>query len=129
MKQISLVSLFVKDVDAAIEFYRDKLGFLVAEDVPFGAQQRWVTLRLPDDQRVSLTLKLAQTAEERALVGKQAASSPLLGIVTDNCISEYQRMKKAGVKFHGEPKVESYGTGVTLEDLYGNRIYMNQEPQ
>ena len=128
MKRISLVSLFVEDVDAAIAFYRDKLGFLVAEDVPFGPQ-RWVTLRLPDDELVSLTLKLAGTDEERALVGRQAGSSPLLGIVTDDCMGEYQRMKKAGVRFHGEPKVEPYGTGVTLDDLYGNRIYMNQEPK
>jgi hypothetical protein len=41
---------------------------------------------------------------------------------------EYRRMKSAGVTFHGEPKVEPYGTGVTLEDLYGNKINMNQEP-
>ena len=37
-------------------------------------------------------------------------------------------MKQLGVKFHGEPEVHPYGTGVLLEDLYGNRIFMNQEP-
>ncbi len=47
----------------------------------------------------------------------------------DDCLGEYVRMKGAGVKFHGEPQVQPYGTGVTLEDLYGNRIYMNQEPK
>jgi extradiol dioxygenase family protein len=100
----------------------------VAEDLPFGPQ-RWVTLRLPDDELASINLTPAKTTEEKALVGKQAASTPFLGIVTDDCMREYERMKKAGVKFHGEPKVEPYGTGVTLEDLYGNRIYMNQEPE
>jgi len=127
MKRISLLSLYVEDQDAAIDFYRNKLGFVVAEDLPFGPQ-RWVTLRLPDDDVASITLKLARTDEERALVGKQAGSSPFFGMVTDDCMSEYERMKKAGVKFHGEPRVEPYGTGVTLEDLYGNKIYMNQEP-
>jgi hypothetical protein len=34
-------------------------------------------------------------------------------------------MKKAG---HGEPQVLPYGTSVTLEDLYGNQIYLNEEP-
>ena len=48
MKRISLVTLFVKDYDAAIAFYTGKLGFVVAEDVPFGAR-RWVTIRLPED--------------------------------------------------------------------------------
>jgi catechol 2,3-dioxygenase-like lactoylglutathione lyase family enzyme len=127
MKRLSLLSVFVKDQDEAIEFYTSKLGFLLAEDVPFGPQ-RWVTIRLPDDEVVSLTLKLAKTDEERALVGRQAGSQPILGIVTDDCMSEYRRMKAAGVKFHGEPEVQPYGTGVMLEDLYGNQIYMNQEP-
>jgi catechol 2,3-dioxygenase-like lactoylglutathione lyase family enzyme len=128
MKRISLLSVYVKDQDAAIDFYTKKLGFVVAEDVPFGSQ-RWVTLRLPDDEVTSVTLNLAETDEDRRLVGKQGGSQPLFGIVTDNCLTEYRRMKDAGVRFHGEPVVEPYGTGVTLEDLYGNKIYMNQEPK
>ena len=126
MKRLSLLSVYVKDQDAAIEFYK-KLGFTVAEDVPFGTQ-RWVTLRLPDDEVVSLTLNVAETPEDQALVGKQGGSQLFFGIVTDDCLREYRRMKEAGVKFHGEPQVQPYGTGVTLEDLYGNKIYLNQEP-
>jgi catechol 2,3-dioxygenase-like lactoylglutathione lyase family enzyme len=127
MKRISLLSVYVKNQDAAIEFYTSKLGFSVAEDVPYGPQ-RWVTLRLPDDEVVSITLNLAETDEDRVLVGKQGGSQPLFGIATDDCMNEYRRMKNAGVKFHGEPQVQPYGTGVTLEDLYGNKIYLNQEP-
>ena len=127
MKRMSIVGVYVEDQDAAIEFYTRKLGFVLAEDVPFGPQ-RWVTLRLPDDDVVSLTLNLAVSDGDRALVGKQGGSQPFFGIVTDDCMGEYQRMKKAGVKFHGEPQVMPYGTGVTLEDLYGNQIYLNEEP-
>ncbi|HMF12978.1 MAG TPA: VOC family protein [Gemmataceae bacterium] len=127
MKRLSLLGVYVKNQDDAIEFYTNKLGFNLAEDVPFG-HQRWVTLRLPDDDVVSLTLNLAETDDDRALIGKQGGSQPFFGIVTDDCMREYRRMKDAGVKFHGEPKVQPYGTGVTLEDLYGNKIYMNQEP-
>ena len=127
MKRISLLSVYVKNQDAAIEFYTNKLGFILVEDVPLGPE-RWVTLRLPDDEVVSVSLNMANTDEDRALIGKQGGSQPFFGIVTDDCLSEYRRMKNAGVKFHGEPKVEPYGTGVTLEDLYGNKIYMNQEP-
>ena len=82
----------------------------------------------PEDESVAISLNLAETQEEMALVGKQGAAKPFLGIVTDDCLADYRRMKDVGVKFHGEPKVEPYGTGVTLEDLYGNRIYLNQEP-
>ena len=48
--------------------------------------------------------------------------------VIDDCLREYGRMKDAGVQFRGEPQVQPYGTGVLLEDLYGNKIYLNQAP-
>jgi catechol 2,3-dioxygenase-like lactoylglutathione lyase family enzyme len=127
MKRLSLLSVYVEDLDAAIEFYTKKLGFVVTEDVPF-EPQRWVTLRLPDDEVVSLTLKLPASDEDRALLGRQGGSAPFFAILTDDCVSEFRRMKDAGVTFHGEPQVQPYGTGVSLEDLYGNKIYMNQEP-
>ncbi len=127
MKRISLLNLLVKDQDAAIAFYR-KLGFVVVEDVPFGPK-RWVTLRLPDDDVLSIALNLAESEEDRALVGRQAGSQPLFAMVTDDCLGEYRRMKEAGVPFHGEPQVQPYGTGVLLEDLYGNKIYLNEEPR
>jgi len=128
MKRVSVVTVFVKDYDAAIEFYTRKLGFTLVEDVPYGPR-RWVTLRLPDDNVVSISLNLADTDEDQALIGKQGGSHPFLGIETDDCMADYQRMKDAGVNFHGEPQVQPYGTGVTLEDLYGNKIYLNQEPK
>ena len=127
MKQMSLVSLLVKDYDQTIEFYTKKLGFVVAEDLPFG-EKRWVTLKLPDNRESVLALGLAETNEDLALVGRQGGSTPFFGILTDDCLGEYNRMKNLGVRFHSEPRVEPYGTGVTLEDLYGNKIYMNQEP-
>jgi catechol 2,3-dioxygenase-like lactoylglutathione lyase family enzyme len=128
MKRISLVTVFVKDYDAAIEFYTRKLGFELVEDVPYGPK-RWVTLRLPDDDVLSISLNLADTDEDQALIGKQGGSHPFFGIVTDDCMTDYRRMKDEGVKFLGEPQVQPYGTGVTLEDLYGNKIYLNQEPK
>jgi catechol 2,3-dioxygenase-like lactoylglutathione lyase family enzyme len=127
MKQMSLLTLIVKDYDRAIDFYTKKLGFAVAEDVPFGAR-RWVTLRLPDSRETAVSLSLAETDEDAALVGRQGGSFPLFGVLTDDCMAAYRRMRDLGVKFHGEPQAEPYGTGVLLEDLYGNKIYLNQEP-
>lgn len=127
MMQISLLNVLVKNQDAAIEFYTRQLGFSVVEDVPFGPK-RWVTLRLPDDRTLSIALNSAESEADQAMVGKQAGSQPLFSIATDDCLGEYSRMKAAGVRFHGEPQVQPYGTGVLLEDLYGNKIYLNQDP-
>jgi len=125
MKRISLLNVLVEDQDRALAFYRDQLGFTVAEDLPFG-EQRWITLRAADDTTVALSLNLAK-GDDKKLVGRQGGSQPLFGIATDDCAGDYARMKKLGVRFHGEPQVQPYGTGVLLEDLYGNKIYLNEE--
>ena len=127
MNKLSLISLIVKDYDAAVEFYTGKLGFEVAEDAAFG-DRRWITLNLPNTRESALNFELAKSKDDEALVGKQAGSFPLLGLGTDDCLGDYQRMKGLGVKFHGEPTTGPWGTGVLFEDLYGNKIFMSQEP-
>jgi catechol 2,3-dioxygenase-like lactoylglutathione lyase family enzyme len=127
MNKIKIFGLLVNDYDAAIQFYTQKLGFEVVEDVSFG-EDRWITLSFPGDHGVALSLQLAKTAEDKALVGKQAGSYPLLGLETLDCYADYNRMKDIGVKFQGEPESGPWGTGVLLDDLYGNKIFMNQEP-
>jgi len=77
---------------------------------------------------VSLNLEIARTDEEKALVGRQAAWQPLFSLNTDNCMRDHAELKHRGVKFEGEPKVMPYGTGVMMQDLYGNKIYLNQDP-
>jgi len=32
------------------------------------------------------------------------------------------------VTFDGKPQTIPYGTGVTLNDLYGSKIYLNEDP-
>jgi len=127
MDQLKLFSVVVEDYDAAIQFYTRKLGFEVAEDAAFG-DNRWITLKLPQTPDSNLSLALAKTDEDKAIIGKQAGSFPLLGLGTVDCFGEYNRMKELGVKFHGEPQAGPWGTGVLLEDLYGNKIFMSQEP-
>jgi catechol 2,3-dioxygenase-like lactoylglutathione lyase family enzyme len=128
MNKIKIVSLLVRDYDEAIEFYSKKLGFELQEDAAFG-ESRWVTLSLPDQRDITIALELARTDDDRALVGKQGGSFAFLGMYTDDCMSDYNRMKALNVKFQGEPTSGPWGTGVLFEDLYGNRIFMSQEPQ
>ena len=127
MNKLNLIGVIVKDYDAAIEFYTHKLGFEVAEDAAF-ADQRWITLKLRNTPDSALNLALAKSKTDEALVGKQGGSFPLLGLGTDDCLGDYRQMKQLGVTFHGEPTAGPWGTGVLLEDLYGNKIFMSQEP-
>ena len=127
MHKLNLIALLVRDYDEAIQFYTQKLAFEVNEDAPFG-EDRWVTLSLPGNRDVAVALHLAKSKEDQALIGRQAGSFPLFGFGTADCVKDYNRMKALGVKFHGEPQSAPWGTGVLFEDLYGNKIYINQEP-
>jgi catechol 2,3-dioxygenase-like lactoylglutathione lyase family enzyme len=126
MKRVTLVKLFVNDQDEALEFYTTKLGFEVAEDRELGGY-RWLLVRLPDNKEFCINLEVAKTGEQKTLVGRQAADLPLFSIETDDCVSEYGALKDRGVEFEGEPEVRPYGTGVLMKDLYGNKIYINQD--
>jgi catechol 2,3-dioxygenase-like lactoylglutathione lyase family enzyme len=126
MKRVTLVKLLVNNQDEALEFYTKKLGFEVVEDNKVG-DYRWLLVRLPDNQEFCINLDVARTGEQKALVGRQAADAPLLSIETDDCIGEYKALKNRAVEFEGEPEVRPYGTGVLMKDLYGNKIYLNQD--
>jgi len=128
MNKIKIISLLVNDYDAAIQFYTEKLGFELLEDAAFG-ESRWVTLALPAQKDVTIALELAKTENDKALVGRQGGSFAFLGIDTDDCRRDYDRMKGVDVTFHGEPQGGPWGVGVLFEDLYGNKIFMSQEPR
>jgi catechol 2,3-dioxygenase-like lactoylglutathione lyase family enzyme len=127
MNKVKIITLLVLDQDAAIDFYTKKLGFALVEDKPFG-EARWVTVALPDQQDPTVALELATIPEDKAHVGKQAGNHAFLGLDTSDCIADYRRMQSLGVKFLGEPQSGPWGTGVQLEDLYGNKLFLSQEP-
>jgi catechol 2,3-dioxygenase-like lactoylglutathione lyase family enzyme len=126
MKKLSLFKVYVSDQEEALRFYVDQLGFELAEDKMLG-DYRWLLVRMPDNGEVSLNLEKARTEGEKALVGRQAAGQPLFSVSTDDCKRDYAELASRGVKFEGEPKVMPYGTGVMMQDLYGNKIYLNQD--
>ena len=126
MKRVTLVKLFVSNHDEALEFYTKKLGFEVEEDRKMG-DYRWLLVRLPDNEEFCINLDVAKSDEQEALVGRQAADLPLFSIEIDDCLSEYTTLQQRGVEFEGEPEVQPYGIGVLMKDLYGNKIYLNQD--
>ncbi len=125
MQQVKIVGVLVKDYDAALEFYSQKLGFEVVEDIASG-DRRWITLS-PPGNGCALALELAKEPDDLAVVGRQAGSFPLLALDTADCLGDYNTLKARGVTFHGEPETGPWGTGVLLEDLYGNKLFLSQE--
>lgn len=120
MKNLGLVSVVVRDYDEALDFYINKLGFVLVEDSVLSETKRWVVVA-PDRQSTSnLLLAKAATAEQEAHIGNQTGGRVFLFLNTTNFQRDYDAMLSNGVKFVREPKQETYGTVAVFEDLYGN---------
>jgi catechol 2,3-dioxygenase-like lactoylglutathione lyase family enzyme len=126
MMRVTAFNVFVSDQEQARRFYVDQLGFHVAEDAQLGPY-RWLLVRAPGNAECAISLELARTPEQKCLVGCQGGGQPLFGMTTDDCKRDYAELKSRGVDTEGEPESTPFGTGVMLHDLYGNKIYLNQD--
>lgn len=118
------VALVVRDYDEAIAFYVDTLGFtLVADEVQFDQDKRWVLVAPPGAPQgsASILLATASTPEQARFIGDQAGGRVFLFLATDDFWRDYHAMQVKGVQFVREPTDADYGTVAVFEDLYGNR--------
>lgn len=125
---ITHVSIFVENQDEALKFYTEKLGFVVHRDTTFGGM-RWLTLNATGQDNFCLVLSLPTNQEDKALIGKQAGSSPLLCLETNDIEKDAREMKEKGVQFVDTLEEHSWGKSITLKDLYGNQLYLVQPPR
>ena len=126
--RLAVFTLFVNDQDQALRFYVDRLGFVVSEDNRMG-DFRWLLNSAPGTPDVAINLKLADAPDQRALVGKQGGGAPLFALATTHCRGDFEGMKARGVAFDSEPQTMPFGTGVMLNDLHGNKLYLNEDPR
>jgi catechol 2,3-dioxygenase-like lactoylglutathione lyase family enzyme len=118
-RRVATVALLVRAYDEAIDWYCDRLGFRLADDVDLGGGKRWVTLE-PGQGGARLLLAQAEGALQAARVGDQAGGRVFLFLETDDFDRDYAAMAAKGVAFREEPRREAYGTVAVFADLYGN---------
>lgn len=111
----------MRDYDEAIEFYTQKLGFILLEDTALSEMKRWV-LVLPVSDTSSCALLLAKAANEvqESHIGNQTGGRVFLFLETDDFYRDYHNFIANGITFVREPIKEEYGTVAVFEDLYGN---------
>jgi membrane protease YdiL (CAAX protease family)/catechol 2,3-dioxygenase-like lactoylglutathione lyase family enzyme len=120
-QRIAHVALVVRDYDEAIEFYTQRLGFILIEDTPIESGKRWVLVGPPSGAGTSILLARAADEEQRSRVGNQTGGRVFLFLHTDDFWRDYHTFKSRGVSFVREPRDEPYGVVAVFEDLYGNR--------
>lgn len=120
-RSIAQVSLVVKDYDEAIDFYINKLNFVLVEDTLIPEQKkRWVVVAPSESSAMTLLLAKASNESQAAHIGNQTGGRVFLFLSTDDFYRDYYDMIRKGVEFMGAPREESYGTVAVFKDLYGN---------
>ena len=120
-KKIAHIALIVLDYDEAIEFYTQKLGFILLEDTILNETKRWVLIA-PNSDTSSCTLLLAKATNkiQENFIGNQTGGRVFLFLDTDDFYRDYYDFMAKGIKFIREPNQEEYGIVAVFEDLYGN---------
>ncbi len=121
--KVTHASIWVKDQDAALKFYRDTLGFKVTADDTSMPGYRWLTVA-PQQTDFELVLNPATTPEQLAGVGRQG----IFIVASDDIHADYAALKAKGVKFRSEINVNPWGSDFIFEDLYGNDFDVVQRP-
>lgn len=124
MLQINITSVLVDDQAKALSFYADVLGFVKKHDIPMGGDARWLTVVSPKDpDGVELLLEPdghpAAGPFKRALVDD---GIPFTSFAVDDCASEFERLRAAGVHFVQEPTPMGPVTTAVFDDTCGNLI-------
>ena len=129
---ISIVSVWVLDLDSAKEFYVKQLGFELTNDIALDNGMRWLTVRPPGSQTQELVLMDPlhsmldeETAQQvRALVAKGALSPGVMA--TSDCKGDHAALAARGVEFTQEPAERPYGVEALMRDDSGNWFSFTQ---
>jgi len=117
---IAHIALVVNDYDEAIDFYTQKLNFILTEDTKLNETKRWVLISPKGKGSCKLLLAKAANQEQSSRVGNQTGGRVFLFLFTDNFQRDYTDYRSKGVEFVREPSKEPYGTVAVFKDLYGN---------
>lgn len=124
---IAHIALVVKDYDEAIEFYTNKLNFVLIEDTILSDVKRWVIISPRGSNGCNLLLAKAANEEQSSRIGNQTGGRVFLFLYTDDFWRDYHAMVAKGIQFVRPPQEEPYGTVAVFEDLYGNLWDMIQQ--
>jgi catechol 2,3-dioxygenase-like lactoylglutathione lyase family enzyme len=126
---VSLVSVWVTDIDAALAFYTDVLGFEARDDIQLGEDFRWVTVGHPSQPELDLhlTTPSAPLSEDLIAALKRAQAEgglPAVGLHVEDCRATHRELVAKGVEFIQEPQERPYGVEALMRDNSGNWLVL-----
>ncbi|MEZ5172581.1 MAG: VOC family protein [Bacteroidia bacterium] len=120
-QRIAHIALLVRDYDDAIEFYTQKLDFILLEDTMLDDSKRWVMVAPPGAKECCLLLAKASNELQMDCIGNQTGGRVGFFLFTDDFWRDYKQMTEREVSFVRPPAEFEYGRVAVFEDLYGNK--------
>ena len=118
IRGLKFVSIPVRDQDAALQFYTEKLGFRVTTDQEFSPTQRWIELGIPGAE--TGVVLFTPPGQEDRIGGFQSMS-----FWCDDVFATAAAMQAKGVVFIQQPKKEHWGTSAIFADVDDNRFVLS----
>lgn len=126
---VSLVSVWVTDLDESLDFYTNVLGFEKGADVQLGPDFRWLTVVHPNQPELELHLTtpgepLSPDLVEAMRRAQADGGLPGVGLHVDDCRATFQELSAKGVVFLQEPADRPYGVEALMRDNSGNWLVL-----
>jgi catechol 2,3-dioxygenase-like lactoylglutathione lyase family enzyme len=119
-QRLGYITVLVDDYDEAIDFYINKLNFILIEDSVISETKRWVLVRPSGENSCSLLLAKAANDIQKSMIGNQTGGRVFLFLFTNNFDRDFKNLINNGITIEREPVVEKYGTVAVFKDIYGN---------
>jgi len=125
--KIKLTSVYVDNLDKALQFYTNVLGFVKKSDFSQGPY-RWLTVASPEEPE-GTELQLALNDSPAAKAYQQALfqqGQPAAMFYTDDVKADYERIKGRGAEFKMPPTAVTASTIAQVDDTCGNIVQLVQ---
>ncbi|WP_028167538.1 VOC family protein [Bradyrhizobium elkanii] len=124
--RIYVMSVFVDDQAKALDFYTEKLGFIVKHDIPLGGDHRWLTV--VSKEAPEGTELLLEPSEHPAVRPYKSAlvndGIPAASFKVDDLQKEFERLRQLGVEFTVQPMDAGAVRMAVFDDTCGNLIQL-----
>ena len=133
LNHINISGVFVLDQDEALDFYVNKLGLEVGNDVDLGFM-RWLTVRVPGDPNREILLEKPGPPSMDDNAGRSDPGADQQGSVGFHRRLHDRRLPQdlrnagasAASRSHRSRPTRDYGTDIGVRDPFGNHIRIVQ---
>ena len=94
--KIARVTMVVSEYAEAIDFFTQKLGFLLIEDTKLSETKRWVVVAPKGSSGCQLLLAKANNEKQKQAIGNQTGGRVFMFLTTTSFWKDYHEMLKAG---------------------------------